>query len=543
MQQVANRTIFEIKENNNNFGRDVRIIRDRLVPEASRPVGYAALIAAYELVVPPPRSLSAVRADYREVDVPGWAVCTKRHAPEPSLAGHLTFALKYEGLDLLVLKALYRAIGPAAIEGFVADAPTSQYARRAWFLYEWLLGEAPGLPDALTGNYVDGVDETLQLAGRPGNSPRPRVRDNLPGIPAFCPLVFRTPGIEALMKLDLKTRAAAATGSVARDMIARAAGFLLLDDSRSSYAIEGESPSHDRLRRWSAAIGQAGGRALIHAELQRAQELVLGDTRFVHKGYRIEGGFVGTHERVTRAPIPDHVSARPEDLLALMDGLLAFDDQYATSMDAVVGASVLAFGFVYIHPFEDGNGRLHRYLIHHVLARAGFNPQGLVLPISSAICQRIEEYRSVLESHSRRILPFVDWRAAPGGNVNVLNDTSDLYRYFDATPHAEFLMSCVRQTIEVDLPGEVAFLRSYVRFKAGVEALVEMPGNLIDLVCHFLSQNDGRLSKRARQGEFALLTAGEVERIEKVYSDAFPKHQKWRCENAPDRLVQGTLVW
>ncbi|HIP51694.1 MAG TPA: hypothetical protein EYG94_06355 [Campylobacterales bacterium] len=32
---------------------------------------------------------------------------------------------------------------------------------------------------------------------------------------------------------------------------------------------------------------------------------------------------------------------------------------------------MIAFSFVYIHPLEDGNGRIHRYLIHHVLAERG----------------------------------------------------------------------------------------------------------------------------------------------------------------------------
>jgi len=44
--------------------------------------------------------------------------------------------------------------------------------------------------------------------------------------------------------------------------------------------------------------------------------------------------------------------------------------------DPVVTAAVLAFGFVYIHPFEDGNGRLHRWFIHHVLAISGYSPPG-----------------------------------------------------------------------------------------------------------------------------------------------------------------------
>ena len=63
----------------------------------------------------------------------------------------------------------------------------------------------------------------------------------------------------------------------------------------------------------------------------------------------------------------------------------------------MIAAAILAFGFVYIHPFEDGNGRIHRYLIHHVLAARGFNPPGVVFPVSAAILEQIDDYRRVLE--------------------------------------------------------------------------------------------------------------------------------------------------
>ena len=115
---------------------------------------------------------------------------------------------------------------------------------------------------------------------------------------------------------------------------------------------------------------------------------------------------------------------------------------------------MLAFGFVYAHPFEDGNGRIHRYLIHHILAERGFNPPGVVFPVSAAIQERIDDYRGVLESYSRRLLPLIEWEPTPEFNVRVLNDTGDFYRYFDATPHAEFLYACVQKTIEEDLPAE-----------------------------------------------------------------------------------------
>jgi hypothetical protein len=76
----------------------------------------------------------------------------------------------------------------------------------------------------------------------------------------------------------------------------------------------------------------------------------------------------------------------------------------------------------------------------------------------------------------------------------------------------------VQQTIEVDLPEEVRFLQSYDEFRRGVESLVEMPERTLDLLFRFLRQSGGRLSKRARKGEFSALSDEEVEHIEDLYS-------------------------
>ena len=45
----------------------------------------------------------------------------------------------------------------------------------------------------------------------------------------------------------------------------------------------------------------------------------------------------------------------------------------------------------------------------------------------------MDHYRKVLESFSKPRLDFIEWKATPDGNVEGLNDTIDLYRYFDAT--------------------------------------------------------------------------------------------------------------
>jgi len=254
------------------------------------------------------------------------------------------------------------------------------------------------------------------------------------------------------------------------------------------------------------------------------QRIVIGDARFVHLGLRKEGGFVGMHDRTTQEPIPDHVSARPEDLISLMEGIIAYDERSVKGrIDPVIAAASSAFGFVYVHPFEDGNGRLHRWLIHYVLARAGYNPPKVVFPVSAAIQRETEQYRNILESYSKPLLDFIEWEATPTGNVEVKNDTVDYYRYFDATAHAEFLYTCVEQTINRDLPEEIAYLQAYDHFAQGVQAIIDMPNQKLDLMHMFLQQGKGHFSERARSKEFASLTAEEVLQVEELYSKTFSK--------------------
>ena len=121
---------------------------------------------------------------------------------------------------------------------------------------------------------------------------------------------------------------------------------------------------------------------------------------------------------------------------------------------------------------------------------------------------------------------MIDWEPTTDGNVNVLNDTADFYRFFDATPQAEFLYACVKQTIEEDLPRETEFLKRYDQFRARLEAMVDMPERTIDLLFRFLHQNGGRLSRRAREGEFAQMTDAEVASAEADYAAFFTKSDR-----------------
>jgi Fic/DOC family len=520
----------------------VTVFREIALPAPARLAGYAWLIDRYALTVPTPPRLAAVAGHHRARDIGRWMIRPESYEPDPTLAGHVAFAFKYEGVDLAVLAALFRVVPDGEVAAAVQTAPTGAYMRRLWFLHEWITGRRLDLPDLGKVRVVDAVDPKLQVALATGaSSPRHRVRDNLPGTREFCPMVRWTTALRAYVERDLKKRASAIVARTHSDVIGRAAAFLLLKDSRASFTIEKERPPRKRLARWGQAIARAGAVQLTAAELDALQRTVIGDGRFVEMGLRRDGGFVGEHDRVTREPLPQHVSAKPDDLPSLVRGIIEFDQRAGSgAIDPVAAAAALAFGFVYVHPFEDGNGRIHRWLIHHVLAAAGYAPPGIVFPVSAVMLRELEAYRRVLESYSTPLLACIDWRPTDAGNVEVLNDTADWYRYFDATAHAEFLHHCVAEVVDHDLPREVAYLAAYDRFAEGVQAIADMPSRTIDLLHRFLGQHGGKLSRRARDKEFAALTDAEVEQVETLYANCdFDAADRAEAE-LPDSLTTNT---
>lgn len=506
-----------------DLSQSVKAFRNRPLPEPGAPAGYAWLIDRFGLDVPLPPQMTAIAGRHHPRSTNAWQMLTPRHAPRRSLAGQLQFALKWEGVNLAVLSSLFRVLPDEEVADPVRDTPTGAYARRLWFLFEWLTGRTLDVPDSGKVRAVSVVDQEKQFALRDSPiSSRHKVRNNLPGTPAFCPLVRRTPELARFRGMMLAEQARELIGRTHPDIVRRAAAFLLLEDSKASFQIEGERLPPARAARWGQIIAEAGQIPSSVEELERLQRVVIGDARFVELGLRGGGGFVGVHDRRTGQPIPDHISARAKDLPGLLDGAVAYEERALVGeMDPVVTAAAVSFGFVYIHPFEDGNGRLHRWLIHHVLAQADYNPSGIVFPVSAAMLRQIEEYRRVLESYSRPLLPLVEWRATESGNIEVLNETADYYRFFDATAHAEFLYRCVAETVSYDLPREVEYLQSYDEFSRRVREIVDMPDSTIELLVRFLQQGAGRLSKRARTREFKELTDSEVNQVEQLYAECF----------------------
>ncbi len=87
-------------------------------------------------------------------------------------------------------------------------------------------------------------------------------------------------------------------------------------------------------------------------------------------GFYKKGGFVDEHNKTTEETLPEHISAKWKDIESLNNGSIGTNNLLVENeFDTVLEGSIIAFEFVFIHPFEDGNGRPHRYLIHHTLAK------------------------------------------------------------------------------------------------------------------------------------------------------------------------------
>ncbi|RNA64831.1 cell filamentation protein Fic [Prosthecochloris sp. ZM_2] len=487
-------------------------------------IGYAALqhVLKCEAPLREPCAVSSghVRGSVR-LDK-GIRLHDQRYRPDSDVAGHLFFALKHETLDLLVLKKILVRLGSETVTEIVKSYQQKQLARKLWFLYEWLTAEKLPLDDAESRiRYVPLLDSRQYFTGPNRPSTRHRIIDNLPGNRSFCPVIRKTEVLQKFIALDLSNKVREVMGKTSRDVWRRTASFLLLADSRASFAIEGERPPRNRIERWAQVIQKSGNRPLSMIEILNMHEALIQDHRFVAKGFRTEGVFLGERDRLGE-PQPEFIGSRPQDIESLIQGVVDSHRIMAEAlMDPVIHASAIAFGLVFIHPFEDGNGRMHRALIHQILTERGFAPPGIVFPVSAVMLERIEEYQHILREFSSPLMHSIQWQPTEKGNVEVLNDTADLYRYGDYTAIAEFLYRSVEQTISELLPKEVHYLTCYDKAQKAIGNRIDMPANQIRNLIMFITQNNMKLSLRRRQKEFSALSDEEVNAIESDVSRAF----------------------
>jgi len=372
------------------------------------------------------------------------------------------------------------------------------------------------------GNYIDLLDPDQYYSITPARQVRrQRINDNLLGEARFCPTIRRTDILQGFEATDLPKQCRKVVSGYPPELLKRALSYLYFKETKSSFEIEHIKPNSTRTERFVALLQLAEREVFCEKKKLIDLQNRIVDPRFSESDYRTNQNYVG--ETVAWQKEKVHFACpKPEDLPDLMEGLVASHkrmDEGAVS--AVVHAAAVAYGLVFLHPFQDGNGRIHRFLIHNVLARRGFTPEGIMFPVSASMLKKRADYDASLEAFSRPLMALVEYSLDKGGRMTVQNDTARWYSYVDMTPQAEALFRFIQQTIDTELVEQLVFLANYDETKRAIQEIVDMPDREIDLFIRYCLQNNGRLSARKRASHFDSLSEDEIARMEQAIQPAY----------------------
>jgi len=488
--------------------------------------GYEELLVRYGLEVIPNwhRSFIATSGTHRTESASGITeeVYPSKYWPGERLGDHLEFALKYDGTNLSLLALLFQACPQEEFLTYVQSKPTGKYARRLWFLYEFLTGSTLPLEDAKQGNYVDLLDSDQYFTSTPARPiRRQRVNDNLLGDARFCPIIRRTDSLRSFQEADFTERCKQVVSAYSPELLRRALSYLYTKETKSSFKIEHIDPNSTRTERFIAMLQLAEKEDFCEkGPLIDLQNRIV-DPRFQESDYRKVQTYVGQSVAWQREKV-HFACPKPEDLDSLMGGLIAAHARMDQGgVPPVIHAAAIAYGFVFLHPFEDGNGRIHRFLIHNILARRGFMPEGIMFPVSASMLKNPTDYDASLEAFSRPLMSLIEYSLDEHGYMTVENETASWYASIDLTTQAEALFRFIEHTVDKELGEELSFLAKYDQSKKALQEIVDLPDRQIDLFIRFCAQNQGRLSSRKRSSNFEMLTEDEIARMECAIQTAY----------------------
>jgi hypothetical protein len=350
-----------------------------------------------------------------------------------------------------------------------------------------------------------------------------KIIDNLLGGPDFCPIIRRKKELNDLLHVDISQKIQALKKSYSPEIFRRVTQFLYKKETKSSYEIEKEMPSEDRVDKFVALLVRAGTEfpflTVSEDHLVGLQGAIV-DPRFAVKSFRDFQNYIGqTHPNFQQQI---HYICPPPDLvLSLMTGL-QYTAVITEGINPVVRAAIISFGFVFIHPFEDGNGRIHRFLIHDTLVHDKVVPGDMIIPVSAHMLNNMKAYDAILEKYSGPLMQRINYQLKADESVVVNNpeQVEGYYRYPDLTEQAIYLLKTIHATLEHDMPEELLFLQRYDEAKRELQRIVDMPDKDINWMLIYLHQNQGTFPKR-RRDRFPKLTDDEIASMQMAYRKVY----------------------
>ena len=463
-------------------------------------VGYSHLSETLKLAVVPVKRPALVQPVTRIEAIGGFLSVPAGVAPAPDhLLGHLLFALRYEGVNLAILAQALRLIEGDELVEVIRATPGSMYVRKICFLWEHFNNARLEYPDNPKGAATPLFDPQRYLTGPSVRNNRWRVDFNGLGSLDYCATVERSPELEALLKLDILKRSKDFVSALPKETMDRTIGWAYLSETESSFAIEKEAPSHQKAERFVQLLRQAHERQPLTEEyLVALQNSAISNPLDMAAAFRHEQNYLSNALR--GAAGVTYVPPGPELCAELMVHLMNFANQAPAQIDPLVAAGIVSFGFVFLHPFMDGNGRLSRFLIHQALCRSGALENGLLLPVSVAMKRDERGYLDALQGFSVPARSFWDITWLDGEQMAfAFNGDDSLYRYWDATDCVVFTLEMAKRAFEIELREETLFLQRFDALINAVNGSYDVRGNILNkLVMQCLDQN-GVVSKGRRK--------------------------------------------
>ena len=469
----------------------------------STAIGYAwmqEMLQAPDFLGPCKARLAPVQRVQRLPE--GALLVPAKQAPKAHPLEQALFALKYEGVRLDYLLAMLCRVEAQEMVAAFRRTPNGSYVRKLCLLWEHAHQRL--LPDveegAISAAYVPLFDPGDYLTGASRRNARWRVDCNGLGDLHFCPVVRRTKAVREGMQREVLTAAREFAASIGPKMLERALSWAYLSETEGSFAIEGETPTHDKARRFAALLQRAHSpRTLTEGYLVELQNAAVSNpfdqaVQFRTEQNRLQGSAQG-------AAGVTYVPPAPELCAQLMGHWMMLANERPEGLDALAHAAVVSFTFVFLHPFMDGNGRLSRFLLHHCLGQSGSLPEGFLLPISVAMKKHEDQYLQALSAFSRpaRELCEVRWAGDEAYFFTWQAHADGWFRYMDVTEGVAFALDMAWAALEIDLHHEVAFLELFDDVARYINARHDLRSSDLTTLVVTIHQNGGKLSSNRRK--------------------------------------------
>ena len=429
-------------------------------------IGYEFLLSHIPLRMPPLSRPAQVRPVTRIEEMPDLLAVPRHVAPaaDASMLEHILFALKHESMRLAILHEALKLVPEEAMASALTAQRTGAYLRKAAFIWEKAHGRELPLPwDTTGGNYLDVFDRSTYYTGPVWErSPRFRVNFNGIGPYEFCPVVRKSPALEQRGRDVLERLHTWAANPANAEIVDRVMGWAYLSETRDSYAIENESPSPDKERAFLGAMQHLRDRRDLSEDyLVELQNVVITNDLKLEFAFRNEQNWLqrGGHGALAVRYIPPP----PAHVAALTAGLVRMANAREGDVPPMVKAALVSFGFVFIHPFIDGNDFIFEF------------------------------------------------RSSPA-----------VYAHWDGDAAASFVTACAELALEQSLIDETSFIQAYDGAFDQIDRAFDLPNRTINLLIQWIRQNNGRLPERRKSAaELTLLKPEELARIEAIVADCF----------------------